>query len=88
MLEYCKTYIGIPSAVTIYDEKLENSIAFAKVQLEVAGVSQDETNPVVKEFIATYARYTLDDEKSKVFIDSERQRMRELLELLTFGGIK
>lgn len=86
MLDYCKTYIGIPSAVTIYDNKLNNSIEFAKEQLRVAGIELPEDNPFVREYIATYARFTLDDEKSKVFIDSERQRMKELIETMTFGG--
>ena len=86
MKEFVKVYCDIPALVTIYDEKIENLILFAMKQLEIAGVTTDENNEVVKEFVATYCRLRLISEPSKVFQDSENKRLGMLIELLTYGG--
>ena len=85
MKDFVKEYCNILPSVVIYDDEIESKINFAREQLKIAGVTQDETNPVVKEYIATYVRYHMVSEPSKVFVDTETKRMLSLLELLTYG---
>lgn len=85
MLDYLKTYLGIHSAVTIYDQKINDLIETAMQDLTIAGVSTDETHPLVKAYVATFVRLELKTEPSKVFIDSSEQRLQRLIEQLTYG---
>lgn len=85
MLDYLKTYLGIHSAVTIYDQKINDLIETAMQDLSIAGVSTDETHPLVKAYVATFVRLELKTEPSKVFIDSSKARMQRLIEQLTYG---
>lgn len=85
MLDYLKTYLGIHSAVTIYDDKINDLTEIAMQDLIVAGVSTDETQPLVKAYVATFVRLELKTEPSKVFIDSSKARMQRLIEQLTYG---
>lgn len=85
MLDYLKTYLGIHSAVTIYDDKINDLIEVAMQDLAIAGVSTDETQPLVKSYVATFVRLELKTEPSKVFIDSSQQRLQRLIEQLTYG---
>lgn len=39
MLDYLKTYLGIHSAVTIYDKKINDLVEIAMQDLTIAGVS-------------------------------------------------
>lgn len=85
MLNYLKTYLGIHSAVTIYDDKINDLTEIAMQDLIVAGVTTDETQPLVKAYVATFVRLELKTEPSKVFIDSSKARMQRLIEQLTYG---
>lgn len=85
MLDYLKTYLGIHSAVTIYDDKINDLKEIAMQDLTIAGVSTDETHPLVKSYVATFVRLELKTEPSKVFIDSSEQRLQRLIEQLTYG---
>lgn len=85
MLDYLKTYLGIHSAVTIYDEKINDLKEIAMQDLTIAGVSTDETQPLVKAYVATFVRLELKTEPSKVFIDSSEKRLQRLIEQLTYG---
>lgn len=85
MLDYLKTYLGIHSAVTIYDQKINDLTEIAMQDLSIAGVSTDETLPLVKAYVATFVRLELKTEPSKVFIDSSKARMQRLIEQLTYG---
>ena len=85
MLDYLKTYLGIHSAVTIYDDKINDLKDIAIQDLTIAGVSTDETQPLVKAYVATFVRLELKTEPSKVFIDSSEKRLQRLIEQLTYG---
>ena len=85
MLDYLKTYLGIHSAVTIYDDKIIDLKDIAMQDLAIAGVSTDETQPLVKAYVATFVRLELKTEPSKVFVDTSRSRMQRLIEQLTYG---
>ena len=85
MLDYIKTYLGIHSAVTIYDQKINDLKDIAIQDLTIAGVSTDETQPLVKAYVATFVRLELKTEPSKVFIDTSKSRMQRLIEQLTYG---
>lgn len=85
MLEYLKTYLGIHSAVTIYDQKINDLTEIAMQDLTIAGVSTDENHPLVKAYVATFVRLELKTEPSKVFIDSSEKRLQRLVEQLTYG---
>ena len=52
--DYIKGFCGIPSNVTIYDAQIEANKQMALARLEVANVSVDETNELVKDYIATF----------------------------------
>lgn len=43
MLEYLKTYLGIHSAVTIYDQKINDLTEIAMQDLSIAGVLDSST---------------------------------------------
>lgn len=85
MLDYIKKYLGIHSAVTIYDDKINDLIAVAMEDLKIAGVTTSEEQPLVKSYVATFVRLELKTEPSKVFIDSSNARLQRLIEQLTYG---
>lgn len=87
MLDYIKTYCGIPLNVTLYDKTIEMNKSIALKRLQIAGVSTDETNKIVQQYVATFCRFQLVSEPSRVFVDTETARMKEMLELLTYGGV-
>lgn len=47
MLEYLKTYLGIHSAVTIYDQKINDLIEIAMQDLNIAGVSGHQRQKII-----------------------------------------
>ena len=86
--DYIKGFCGIPSNVTIYDAQIDANKQMALARLEVANVSIDETNELVKDYIATFCRIRMVTEPSATFINSETARMKDIIVLLTFGRAK
>lgn len=86
--KYIKEFCGIPSNVTIYDAQIEANKQMALARLEVANVCVDETNELVKDYIATFCRIRMVTEPSATFINSETARMKDIIVLLTFGRAK
>lgn len=87
MLDYIKTFCQIPQSVTIYDDNLMLQRSIALKRLEIAGIEQDETSPVVRDYIASYCRLQIVTEPTANFVDFEEKRLQTLLELMTYGGI-
>lgn len=85
MIDYIKTFCNIPKAVTIYDDKITQDKAKALARLKVAGVSQDEENALVKDYIATYCRLSLIENPSTQVTNAENARLKDLLVLLSYG---
>ncbi|MEY8458593.1 hypothetical protein [Lactococcus ileimucosae] len=85
MIDYIKTFCNIPEAVKIYDKKIEQDKAKALARLRVAGVSQDEDNDLVKDYIATYCRLSLIENPSPQITTAENARLKDLLVLLSYG---
>ena len=56
MNDYIKEFCGIPCSVNVYDEQIEANKHMAIARLEVANVSTDETNELVKDYISTFCR--------------------------------
>ena len=88
MNDYIKEFCGIHSNVTIYDEQIEANKHMALARLEVANVTTDETNELVKDYIATFCRMRMVTEPSSVFIQTETARLKDIIVLLTFGRAK
>ena len=86
--KYIKEFCGIPENVTAYDAQIEANKQMALARLEVANVSVDETNELVKDYIATFCRIRMVTEPSSVFIQTETARMKDIIVLLTYGRAK
>ena len=86
--DYIKGFCGIPENVTVYDAQIEANKQMALARLEVANVSVDETNELVKDYIATFCRIRMVTEPSSVFIQTETARMKDIIVLLTYGRAK
>ena len=86
--DYIKGFCGIPSNVTVYDAQISANKQMALARLEVANVTTDETNELVKDYIATFCRIRMVTEPSNVFIQTETARMKDIIVLLTYGRAK
>ena len=86
--KYIKEFCGIPENVTVYDAQILANKQMALARLEVANVSVDETNELVKDYIATFCRIRMVTEPSSVFIQTETARMKDIIVLLTYGRAK
>ena len=86
--KYIKEFCGIPSNVNVYDAQIDANKQMALARLEVANVSVDETNELVKDYIATFCRIRMVTEPSSVFIQTETARMKDIIVLLTYGRAK
>ena len=86
--DYIKGFCGIPENVTVYDAQIEANKQMALARLEVANVSIDETNELVKDYVATFCRIRMVTEPSNVFIQTETARMKDIIVLLTYGRAK
>ena len=88
MNDYIKEFCGIPYSVNVYDTQIEANKHMALARLEVANVSIDETNELVKDYIATFCRMRMVTEPSNVFIQTETARLKDIIVLLTYGRTK
>lgn len=88
MNDYIKEFCGIPYSVNVYDTQIEANKHMALARLEVANVCVDETNELVKDYIATFCRIRMVTEPSATFINSETARMKDIIVLLTYGRAK
>ena len=88
MNDYIKEFCGIPHSVNIYDAQISANKQMALARLEVANVSTDETNELVKDYVATFCRIRMVTEPSLTFINSETARLKDIIVLLTFGRAK
>ena len=86
--KYIKEFCGIPSNVNVYDAQIDANKQMALARLEVANVSVDETNELVKDYVATFCRIRMVTEPSNVFIQTETARMKDIIVLLTYGRAK
>ena len=86
--DYIKEFCGIPHSVNVYDAQIEANKQMALARLEVANVSVDETNELVKDYVATFCRIRMVTEPSNVFIQTETARMKDIIVLLTYGRAK
>ena len=86
--DYIKGFCGIPENVNVYDAQISANKQMALSRLEVANVTTDETNELVKDYIATFCRIRMVTEPSNVFIQTETARMKDIIVLLTFGRAK
>ena len=86
--DYIKGFCGIPDGVTIYDAQISANKQMALARLEVANVTTDETNELVKDYVATFCRIRMVTEPSNVFIQTETARMKDIIVLLTYGRVK
>ena len=86
--KYIKEFCGIPENVTVYDAQISANKQMALARLEVANVSVDETNELVKDYVATFCRIRMVTEPSNVFIQTETARMKDIIVLLTYGRAK
>lgn len=85
MDDYIKTFCGIPSGVSIYDSQIELNKKLALARLKAAGVSTDESNEFVIDYVATLCRLRMVTEPTNQFVQTEQSRMTEIISLLTFG---
>lgn len=88
MNDYINEFCGIPHSVNVYDEQIEANKHMALARLEVANVTTDETNELVKDYVATFCRIRMVTEPSNVFIQTETARLKDIIILLTFGRAK
>ena len=86
--KYIKEFCGIPENVNVYDAQISANKQMALARLEVANVSVDETNELVKDYVATFCRIRMVTEPSNVFIQTETARLKDIIVLLTFGRAK
>ena len=86
--KYIKEFCGIPENVTVYDAQILANKQMALARLKVANVSVDETNELVKDYVATFCRIRMVTEPSNVFIQTETARMKDIIVLLTYGRAK
>lgn len=85
MNDYIKEFCGIPKNVNVYDSQISSNKNMAIARLQVANVSTDEENELVKDYVATFCRIRMVTEPSSVFIQSENARLRDIIVLLTYG---
>lgn len=85
MNDYIKEFCGIPTNVSVYDSQISANKKMAIARLQVANVSTDETNELVKDYVATFCRIRMVTEPSNVFVQSENARLRDIIVLLTYG---
>ena len=88
MDDYIKQFCGIPENVNVYDAQISANKQMALSRLEVANVTTDETNELVKDYIATFCRIRMVTEPSATLINSETARMKDIIVLLTYGRAK
>ena len=86
--KYIKEFCGIPENVTVYDAQISANKQMALARLEVANITVDETNELVKDYIATFCRIRMVTEPSATFINSETARLKDIIVLLTYGRAK
>ena len=86
--DYIKGFCGIPENVNVYDAQISANKQMALARLKVANVSVDETNELVKDYVATFCRIRMVTEPSATFINSETARMKDIIVLLTYGRYK
>ena len=86
--KYIKEFCGIPENVNVYDAQIEANKQMALARLEVANVTTDEINELVKDYVATFCRIRMVTEPSNVFIQTETARMKDIIVLLTYGRAK
>ena len=86
--KYIKEFCGIPENVYVYDAQIEPNNQTALARLEVANVTTDETNELVKDYIATFCRIRMVTEPSATFTNAETARMKDIIVLLTYGRAK
>lgn len=85
MNDYIKEFCGIPQNAYVYDTQISANKKMAIARLQVANVSTDEENELVKDYVATFCRIRMVTEPSSVFIQSENARLRDIIVLLTYG---
>lgn len=85
MDEYIKTFCGIPEGVKVYDSQIELNKGIALTRLKIAGVSSDEKNNLVIDYVATFCRLRMITEPSNQFVQTEQARLTEIITLLTYG---
>lgn len=88
MNDYIKEFCGIPHSVNVYDAQISANKQMALARLEVANVTTDETNELVKDYVSTFCRIRMVTEPSLTFINSETARMKDIIVLLTYGRAK
>ena len=86
--KYIKEFCGIPDGVTVYDAQISANKQMALARLEVANVTTDEINELVKDYIATFCRIRMVTEPSATFTNAETARMKDIIVLLTYGRAK
>ena len=62
ILKKVKKAAGIPETVTVYDERIDDLVKDAIIEMRTGGVSQavmDEASPAVIEVISIYVKYGL-----------------------------
>ena len=62
--KYIKEFCGIPSNVNVYDAQIDANKQMALARLEVANVTTDEINELVKDYVATFCRIRMVTEPS------------------------
>lgn len=87
MIDYIKVYIGIPEAITVYDDKLGQLRKQALARLRKNGIEEDETSDLVQEFVATFCRLYNISEPNAQWAESEKKRLQNLQELMYYGGV-
>ena len=89
MLDYIKTYIGIPKAITVYDDKLEMLRKQALIHLKKNGIKaeENEESELVKEFVASFCRLYNISEPNTQWAENEKKRLQSLQELMYYGGV-
>lgn len=88
MNDYIKEFCGIPHSVNVYDAQISANKQMALARLEVANVTIDETNELVKDYVATFCRIRMVTEPSATFTNAETARMKDIIVLLTYGRAK
>ena len=62
ILKKVKKSAGIPETITVYDERIDDLVSDAIIEMRTGGVSQavmDEASPAVIEVISIYVKYGL-----------------------------
>lgn len=85
MLDTIKEFCGIPKNVSVYDSQITSNSKMAVARLKAAGVSTSEENELVKDYISTFCRLRLVTEPTAMFTNSENDRLKDIIVLLTYG---